>query len=95
MPERTKRKLQLGLAWAKVNENIAGIPHGNGSPINVAGLHLQQALAQGHRGIEGGGECGCRKAKFTFRQTNTKPDCGRQRRQRVASKELPVGRSMK
>lgn len=54
LPERTKRKLQLGLAWAKVNENIAGIPHGNGSPINVAGLHLQQALAQGHRGIGGG-----------------------------------------
>lgn len=92
MPERTKRKLQLGLAWAKVNENIAGIPHGNGSPINVAGLHLQQALAQEHSGTGGGGEYGCRRAKFTFRQTNTKPDCGRQR---VASKELPVGRSMK
>lgn len=99
LPERTKRKLQLGLAWAKVNENIAGIPHGNGSPINVAGLHLQQALAQGHRGTgakeQGTGECGCRRAKFTFRQTNTKPDCGRQRRQRAASKELPTGRSKK
>lgn len=49
---------------------------------------------QWHSGTGGGwrGECGWRRAKFTFRQTNTKPDCGRQR---APSKELPVGRSKK